>query len=160
MKGAKDLFDCINMPLPFCKYLLTSLNSVASVAKFQTLCVFSLLSFSDTPQACLDTDTQIWSTVVSWQKGLGSEAELQLPVSSTAQSVHCNFLTGKYIMSVSWACQLEVFWRGNSRNNTKFYVPLHRWHLWLQASPAYRMPRLRRFRSGYSWARTQTPPGH
>lgn len=47
-KGSKDLFLAY-MPLAFCKYLLTSLNSVASVAKFQPLIVCFLNSFCDAP---------------------------------------------------------------------------------------------------------------
>lgn len=41
--GAKGLLAaCIDTSLPFCKYFHTSSNSVASVAKLQTVLCFSL----------------------------------------------------------------------------------------------------------------------
>lgn len=48
---------CISVPLLLCKYLFTSLDSIASVAIFQTLCVSFLI--------CLHADAQVWSSVFS-----------------------------------------------------------------------------------------------
>lgn len=57
----------IDTPLPFCKYLLTSLNSIASVAKkFKTLLrVFFLVSSCDALLVCRDGDARIWSSARS-----------------------------------------------------------------------------------------------
>lgn len=56
------LSACIDMPLPLCKYLLTSLKFSCICGKILlSVCVFLLSSFGDALPACQGTDEHIWS---------------------------------------------------------------------------------------------------
>lgn len=73
VKGAErgPLSACIDMPLPLCKYLLTSLKFSCICGKILLcVCVCVLLtSFGDALPACQGTDEHIWSSDCFMVKG-------------------------------------------------------------------------------------------
>lgn len=130
MEGAKGLWSaCIDLPLPFCKYILTSLNLLASAAKFLSPCVSPPLSWWCSLSLwwhwCTRLVQGIFIVRSDWVR-----THVSICLHLTQPDLCCvagSLFTGLCsVLVFIWfwqPCQLELLWRDHRGHNTEYFAP-------------------------------------